>query len=75
MGKFMLESRSRAIYLQLPAYSEGVKSAATVVLSDLWEGKYQGPHIVFDVDDHGVVIGIEVVTNDDDDDDALKPGP
>jgi hypothetical protein len=50
-----------AAYLRLPGHpGEGVKVAQTVSLVDVM-GAFDGPHIVFDFDDHGKMIGVEFV--------------
>jgi hypothetical protein len=56
-------------YLKLPTYSEDSKRLHTVTLVDLL-GAYRGPYVVFDFDDHGVLVGIELIDESEDDDDA-----
>ncbi len=49
-------------YLQLPSYPvrKDWRTSKSVRLFDLI-GKYQGPDIVLDFDDDGVLVGIEVL--------------
>ena len=59
--KFKVSEDGYAAYLRLPGHPDGkVKVARTVSLVDLM-GRYDGPHIVFDFDGDGKMLGIEVV--------------
>lgn len=54
-------------YLKLQTHPGVLRHAKTVTLVDLL-GAYAGPHVVFDFDPDGVLVGIEVVDEDEDDD-------
>ena len=49
-------------YLKLPSHPEGeiCKMSKSVRLFDLI-GKYEGPDVVLDFDEEGVLVGIEIV--------------
>jgi len=66
LGKFELEiTGPTTAYLKLPTHPGVLKGARTVSLVDLI-GAYQGPYVVFDFDQQGVLVGIEVVGEDED---------
>ena len=64
MGKFIIESRTGALYIKLPV-SADPKPVRQVILSTMWQGQYDGPYIVFDVDASDRIIGIEIVSDED----------
>jgi hypothetical protein len=66
LGKFELEiTGPTTAYLKLPTHPGTLKGARTVTLVDLI-GAYQGPYVVFDFDQQGVLVGIEIVGDDED---------
>jgi hypothetical protein len=68
--KLKVSDDGYAAYLQLPGHpGDGVKVARTVSLVDLM-GRFDGPHIVFDFDANGRMLGVEFVAiNPEEDDD------
>jgi hypothetical protein len=56
-------------YLKLPTHPGTLKGARTVTLVDLI-GAYQEPYVVFDFDQQGVLVGIEIVGKDEDENEA-----
>ena len=59
--KLQVSDDGYAAYLRLPGHpGEGVQVARTVSLVDVM-GAFDGPHIVFDFDHHGKMIGVEFV--------------
>lgn len=72
IGVFKLElsdDRHEIAYLKLPTYpkKEQLKVSKSIRLFDLM-GKYEGPDVVFDFDPDGVLVGIEVITDNFDED-------
>jgi len=72
LDKFELEiTGPTTAYLKLPTHPGVLKGARTVTLVDLI-GAYHGPYVVFDFDQQGVLVGIEVVGKDEDEDEPSK---
>jgi hypothetical protein len=68
--KLRVSDDGYAAYLQLPGHpGEGVKVARTVSLVDVMS-RFDGPHVVFDFDADGKMLGIEVVAVDPAEDEA-----
>jgi hypothetical protein len=66
LHKFELEiTGPTTAYLKLPTHPGTLRSARTVTLVDLI-GAYKGPYVVFDFDQQGVLVGIEIVGEDED---------
>jgi hypothetical protein len=64
LDKFELEITGRTTaYLKLPTHPGVLKGARSVPLVNLI-GAYQGPYVVFDFDQQGVLVGIEIVGKD-----------
>ncbi|MEZ4300254.1 MAG: hypothetical protein R3B70_35230 [Polyangiaceae bacterium] len=64
LGKFVLDiTGPTTAYLKLPTYPDALKFARSVPLNDLI-GAYDGPYVVFDFDQQGTLVGIEVVGDD-----------
>lgn len=68
IGRFELEvvdedaENNPIAYLRLPTHSGmTTKMSKSVRLVDLM-GKYDGPDIVLDFDEHGKLVGIEIIT-------------
>jgi hypothetical protein len=72
LDKFELEiTGPTTAYLKLPTHPGVLKGARTVTLVDLI-GAYQGPYVVFDFDQQGVLVGIEVVGEDEDEEESSE---
>ena len=68
IGKFELEITGKTTaYLRLPTCPEQLRSARSVPLADVM-GAYKGPYVVFDFDQSGTLVGIEIVGDDVEDD-------
>ncbi|AUX40982.1 uncharacterized protein SOCE26_023840 [Sorangium cellulosum] len=64
LEKFELEiTGPRTAYLKLPTHPGVLKGARSIPLVNLL-GAYQGPYVVFDFDQQGVLVGIEIVGED-----------
>ncbi len=73
IGVFKLklsENRHEIAYLQLPTYPAGeqMKTSKSIRLYDLL-GTYEGPDVMLDFDQAGVLVGIEIITDNFDDTD------
>jgi hypothetical protein len=56
------EGKHEVAYLKLPTHPTGEwRTSRSLRLFDLM-GKYEGPDVVLDFDEEGVLVGIEVVT-------------
>lgn len=72
MFQFKPSKDGYAAYVRCPGHpGERARVARTVSLADLM-GRYDGPHIVFDFDAEGRMLGVEFVAPDpaDDEDDG-----
>ena len=74
IGKFELEITGKTTaYLRLPTHPEQLRSARSVPLVQVM-GAYKGPYVVFDFDESGTLVGIEIVGDDVEEDDELELG-
>lgn len=64
------ENRHEIAYLQLPTYPRDnqMRTSKSVRLHELL-GAYEGPDVVFDFDQEGILVGIEIITDNFDDSD------
>lgn len=68
INKFELEVTGKtSAYLRLPTHPGRLRSARSVPLVQVM-GPYNGPYVVFDFDESGTLVGIEVVGEDEEDD-------
>lgn len=68
IGKFELQVTGKTTaYLRLPSHPGELRGARSVPLVSVM-GAYNGPYIVFDFDNSGAMVGIEIVGEDSDED-------
>ena len=68
ISKFVFEvTGATTAYLRLPTCPEKLRGARSVTLSNLM-GAYEGPYVVFDFDQEGILVGIEIVGDDPEED-------
>jgi hypothetical protein len=64
IGKYELEvTGPTTAYLRLPTHPGTLRNASSVPLVKVM-GAYKGPYVVFDFDNDGVLVGIEVIGDD-----------
>ena len=74
IGKFELNITGKTTaYLRLPTHPGQLRGARSVPLVHVM-GAYKGPYVVFDFDQSGTLVGIEIVGDDAEDGDELKQG-
>ncbi|HSN87466.1 MAG TPA: hypothetical protein VL025_11945 [Thermoanaerobaculia bacterium] len=68
IGKFVFEETGPGTaYLKLPTHPGELRGARAVPLVDVI-GKYAGPYVVFDFDQAGILVGIEIISEDGEED-------
>lgn len=74
IGKFELDITGKTTaYLRLPTHPGQLRGARSVPLVQVM-GEYKGPYVVFDFDQSGTLVGIEIVGDDAEEDDELEAG-
>ncbi len=74
IGKFELDITGKTTaYLRLPTHPGQLRGARSVPLVQVM-GAYKGPYAVFDFDQSGTLVGIEIVGADAEEDDELESG-
>lgn len=75
IGKFELQITGKTTaYLRLPSHPGELRGARSVPLVNVM-GAYDGPYIVFDFDESGTMVGVEIVGEDSEDEDDGGSGP
>lgn len=70
IDKFELEVTGKTTaYLRLPSHPGKLRTARSVPLVQVM-GPYNGPYVVFDFDEAGILVGIEIVGDDEEDDES-----
>jgi hypothetical protein len=75
IGKFELDiTGETTAYLRLPVHPGQLRAARSVPPVQVM-GAYKGPYVVFDFDQSGTLVGIEIVGDDAEEDDGADHDP